>query len=185
MLSVWEDNCWGAVLHQPVCSVLDCAINLGYSEWPGRCFAPTGLLNVILLLHIRLLSMSKLSYMFEHMRSSCNVSIDTIPNPNFKSSNTSPTYRTCHGRQHVRTFTYKPHSNKPNLDGDKDVELPKQPTLSAPYHILRVHLHTILRTAFGRVEPYTQEYNQQEYNPKRKENRASLRSLSERRKPHA
>ena len=32
------------VLHQPVCSALNCAIGIS-REWLGRCIAPTGLLN--------------------------------------------------------------------------------------------------------------------------------------------
>ena len=45
MPSVWEEKGRGVVLHQPVCSVFNCAISSG-REGPGSCFTPTGLPSI-------------------------------------------------------------------------------------------------------------------------------------------
>ena len=44
-MSVLKEKGRGVVVQQPVRSVLTCAISMG-REWPGRCIAPTGLLNI-------------------------------------------------------------------------------------------------------------------------------------------
>ena len=50
----WEEKGRGVVLQQPVCLVLNCTIGMG-REWPGRCIAPTGVLNICTIARLCLL----------------------------------------------------------------------------------------------------------------------------------